>query len=135
VSYSGGTFSEEDWNRPASTSAGYQAYWIGYSIYNSNRNADAWTKSRYPDVYNNIRPPFKSNEHKLAERPLVFDITYVSGPPWGPYVTWGYSAHMSQKTRKPEGANTLYGDGHVAWKNFSDIKYRAGYPNQSENFW
>jgi prepilin-type processing-associated H-X9-DG protein len=67
------------------------------------------------------------------------DITLKYGPPYTPDVTWGYSNHFGgppQAAKRLDGANTLFGDGHVDWKNVSDITLKlVNYPNSFERWW
>jgi len=130
--FTGGAHPDEDWNRnPGSTATGI-VWTIGYAIYATQDNAVAWNDS----LRNNLRPPFRNNERNLAERPLAMDIVIKYGPPYTPRITWGYSSHFSPRTTKPEGQNTVYGDGSVRWKNFSSMTKRlVNYPNQFERWW
>jgi len=128
----GGDFSDDDWNRASGAATTVPTTAIGYSIYAASGNAAAWNRS----IGSNLPPPFRANERNLVERPLLMDITIKYGPPYTPAVTWAYSAHFSRKLSKPDGANTLFGDGHVQWKNGSEIKKRlVNYPNQFERWW
>jgi prepilin-type N-terminal cleavage/methylation domain-containing protein len=130
-SWTGGTFSEEDWERPSGSSATVPNRVIGYEIYACSPNAVAWAKARNLPMY----PPFKANERNLANRPLIMDTVLKYGPPYTPNITWGYSAHF-EKGPKPAGANSLYGDGHAEWKEWSRIKLKiVDYTNQFERWW
>jgi hypothetical protein len=62
------------------------------------------------------------------------DVALKYGPPYEAMITWSYSGHF-EKAPTPAGENTLFGDGHVAWKNWSEIKYKlVNYPNQFERW-
>jgi prepilin-type N-terminal cleavage/methylation domain-containing protein len=130
-SWTGGTFSEEDWTRPSGSSATVPNRVIGYAVYACSPNAVAWAKSRNLPMF----PPFKANERNLAARPIIMDVTLKYGPPYVPIITWGYSAHF-EKGPKPAGANSLYGDGHAEWREMSRIKLKlVDYTNQFERWW
>ena len=134
--FTGGTFADEDWNNGSGSSAPGTTWVIGYSIYAASANAKAWndarkTANQLPD----LPPPYKANEKGGSTRPLIMDITLKYGPPYEPMITWSYSGHMDRPP-KPAGENTLYSDGHVSWKNMSDITYKlVNYPNQFERWW
>lgn len=129
----GGDFSDDDWNRPSGASTSLTGTTVvGYSIFAGSNNAKLWNRA----LNNNFPPPYKSNEKQLVERPLMMDITIKYGPPYTTAITWAYSAHYSAKYRRPDGANTLFGDGHVSWKNGSEITKRlVNYPNEFERWW
>lgn len=130
-SWTGGSLPWEDWDRASGSSAPGTTWVLGYAIYAASDNAYAWASSNNKDLL----PPYKANEKRLADRPLIMDIVLKYGPPYVPFITWGYSAHMGKNSR-PDGANTLYGDGHAAWKNWGDIKRKlVDYPNQFERWW
>lgn len=123
---------DEMWDEDPGSSAGEEVYMIGYSIYATQDNAVAWNNS----LRNNLPPPFKNNERLLADRPLIMDIVIRYGPPYTPRITWAYSSHFNGRTSRPDGQNTLYGDGSVRWKNFSEMKIRlVDYRNQFERWW
>lgn len=123
--------SEEDWNRDPGSSAGKGVWVIGYSIFACSLNAKLWDKA----LNNNFPPPYRANERNMSERPLLMDITIKYGPPYTDNITWGFAAHLGPLS-KPEGANTLFGDGHVTWKNFDEIKLKlVDYPNEFERWW
>jgi len=130
--FTGGAFADEDWNNNPGSSAAGVTWIIGYSIFAASDNAVAWDKS----LGNRFPPPFKSNEKRLAERPLFMDVTLKYGPPYTPMITWGYSGHTEGlRGGKPAGENACYGDGHVSWKNWSEIKLKlVNYPNQFERW-
>ena len=130
--FTGGANAEDDWDRNPGSSAGGVVWLIGYAIYAASDNAVSWNTS----LRNNLPPPYRNNERNLAERPLMMDIVIKYGPPYTPRITWGYSSHLNLKTAKPDGQNTLYGDGSVRWKNFSSMTKRlVNYPNQFERWW
>ena len=71
----------------------------------------------------------------MSLRPLIMDVTIKYGPPYSDSLTWGYAAHLNLQG-KPAGANTLFGDGHVSWKNGDEIKLKlVDYPNEFERWW
>jgi len=122
---------EDDWNQPASTSAGGTNWTLGYAIYAASNNALLWNQA----TKNNLPPPYRANEKRLAERPLIMDITIKYGPPYTGNISWGYSAHY-ERGPKPTGANSLYGDGHVTWKPMAFMTKRlVNYPNSYERWW
>lgn len=132
MGFTGGASPDEDWDRNSGSSASGTTWVIGYSIYASSLNAKLWNDS----LKNNLAPPYRANERALADRPLLIDITLKYGPPYTPAITWAYSSHFDSRVNKPQGANTLFGDGHVAWKNWGDIRKRlVNYPNQFERWW
>ena len=117
------TFSDDAWMMPSGSSAADTTL-IGYSIYAANANAKAWAASYNPDFL----PPYKANERRLAERPILMDVTLYYGPPLTAGPNWGYSSHY-ERGPKPGGANTCFGDGHVSWKPMSMItKQLVHYP-------
>jgi prepilin-type N-terminal cleavage/methylation domain-containing protein/prepilin-type processing-associated H-X9-DG protein len=131
IGWTFGSFPEDDWDKPASTSAAGTNWLLGYSIYAASENARLWDIA----AKSNLPPPYRANERQLAERPLIMDITIKYGPPYSSNITWGYSAHFDRGP-KPSGANTLFGDGHVAWKPSAFITKRlVNYPNQFERWW
>ncbi len=129
----GGDFSDDDWNRPSGASTSLKnTTVIGYSIFAGSNNAKLWDKA----LKNNFPPPYKMNEKNMSARPLLMDITIKYGPPYTSNVTWAYAAHFNRRTGRPEGANSLYGDGHVEWKRGADIKKAlVNYPNEFERWW
>jgi len=130
--FTGGASPDEDWDKDPGSSAGEVVWMIGYSIYAAQDNAVAWNAS----LGNRLPPPFKNNERKLADRPLIMDTVIRYGPPYTPGITWGYSSHFNQRTARPGGQHTLYGDGSVRWKTFRDMKIRlVDYRNQFERWW
>ncbi len=130
--FTGGATPDEDWDKDPGSSAGEEVYMIGYAIYATQDNAVAWNTS----LRNNVPPPFKNNERYLADRPLIMDVVIKYGPPYTPRITWAYSSHFNPRTSRPDGQNTLYGDGSVRWKNFSEMTRRlVNYPNQFERWW
>lgn len=130
--FTGGAHPDEDWDKDPGSSATEVVWMIGYSIYATQDNAIAWNNS----LQNNLAPPFKNNERNLADRPLVMDVVIKYGPPYTPRITWAYSSHFNPRTSRPDGQNTLYGDGSVRWKNFTEMTKRlVNYPNQFERWW
>jgi prepilin-type processing-associated H-X9-DG protein len=115
-----------DWNNQINTGIG-MAYHIGYSIYAHNGNAIAWNKyfsaNGTSPTRPSIPPPRKTKDPKLVELPLVMDGVQKFLPPNEPFVTWAYSNHFDPRTRLPAGGNTLFGDGHVNWRDFKEMKY------------
>jgi len=86
--------------------------YLGYEIYAGNHNARLWNGS------GDLPPAFKSNEKNLADRPLVMDI--YADYSFYPSLGWSVSSHLEGKP-KPVGRNICFGDGHVSWKQTSDI--------------
>jgi len=91
--------------------------YLGYEIYAGNHNATAWNAGGgYSGK--DLKPPFRANEKNLAERPLVMDI--YADYSFYPSLGWSVSSHMEGKS-KPVGRNVCFGDGHVAWRQTSEI--------------
>lgn len=121
--FMGGTFSEEDWGKTSGSSLGGTTL-IGYHIFSGNDNAEAWAKSRDLPVH----PPYRNKDPRLAERPIVMDIVLFYSVPYTDGPTWGVSSHF-ERGPKPAGENVCFGDGHVVWKAWSEIKYKyVDYP-------
>lgn len=119
LSFSGSEFSEDDWNTNIGSTSPVPVTYLGYSIYAASQDAALWNK--FPPRNKDLMPPYKANENRLAERPLAMDIVVDYGaiyPGWG----YQYSAHLDPRTKKPAGRNALFGDGHVTWRNISEIK-------------
>jgi prepilin-type N-terminal cleavage/methylation domain-containing protein/prepilin-type processing-associated H-X9-DG protein len=130
----GGDFSESDWTRPsgASGTGNQNTTVIGYSVYAASLNGKLWDKA----LKNNFPPPYRYNEKNMSVRPIIFDITIKYGPPYTSDITWAYSNHFNRKYGTVEGANSLFGDGHVDWKKQSDIKLKlVDYTNEFERWW
>jgi prepilin-type N-terminal cleavage/methylation domain-containing protein/prepilin-type processing-associated H-X9-DG protein len=117
--FSDKAFSTDDWNTAIGSTSPVPVTYIGYSIYAANADAAYWNK--FPPHNKDLMPPYRANEKRLAERPLAMDIV-INYQPIYPSVGWDYSAHMDRRTRKPEGRNALFGDGHVDWRKMSETK-------------
>lgn len=90
---------------------------LGYTLYAGNLNAKLWNMSWYGGDL--LLPPYKNNEKRLAERPVLMDV--YPDYSYYPYLNWGASSHLEGKS-KPAGRNVCYGDGHVGWKRPDEIK-------------
>jgi prepilin-type N-terminal cleavage/methylation domain-containing protein/prepilin-type processing-associated H-X9-DG protein len=89
---------------------------ISYAIFAAQPNAMLYTIA----LRTGIAPPVKNNDRRLAERPLAFDETNYYAPPYYGVPTYSFSNHF-ERGPKPSGGNTLFGDGHVEWRNFSQM--------------
>jgi prepilin-type N-terminal cleavage/methylation domain-containing protein/prepilin-type processing-associated H-X9-DG protein len=84
---------------------------ISYTVYAGNVNAKFW----YQALRNNVAPPFKTRDPRLAERPILFDETDYYAPPYYTSQTYGFSNHF-ERGPFPAGGNALFGDGHAEWR-------------------
>lgn len=126
----GQLLTEEAWFVDASSSYGPAVY-LGYSIYTAN----AYAMQGFLYNKHNVRPPYANRERGLVELPLLFD-TVVNYAPVYPQVQWGYSSHIDTRTKKPAGRNILWGDGHVSWRAFSELKTNLSLsPSHQQNWW
>ncbi|GEM_PF-6836770 len=127
---------EDDWFKSHIDGAGESVVYLGYSIYAANGNAQSWFYGRgtvnLPPP--NLASPYKASEKGLSERPLVMDIV-VDYSNISPRQKWAYSSHQDRRTAKPAGRNILWGDGHVTWRNFSEIKTRLNPVTGTQVHW
>jgi prepilin-type N-terminal cleavage/methylation domain-containing protein/prepilin-type processing-associated H-X9-DG protein len=95
----------------------------GYAFYAHN----VWIWNAPSELNNNLPPLKKNTDPHSWQIPLIMDETIWYGPPLEPK-TWGYgwSSHYFHGAT-PDGGNTLFGDGHVDWHNFNDMKVISGY--------
>jgi prepilin-type N-terminal cleavage/methylation domain-containing protein/prepilin-type processing-associated H-X9-DG protein len=112
----------DEWNSIITSTTPYSVE-TGYACY--QHNVAIWNA---PTELNNHLPPLKKNTDPHSwQIPLLMDETIWYGPPiepkaWG----FGWSSHYFHGG-KPDGGNTLFGDGHVDWHNFADMKVISGY--------
>jgi len=112
-----GDLGENDWTPlRVNTPPAPQTIALSYAIYAAQPQATLYSvllKLR-------VRPPTRNNDHNLAERPLAMDETAFYSPPYYTASTYAFSNHY-ERGPKPTGGNTVYGDGHVEWRNFSQM--------------
>jgi prepilin-type N-terminal cleavage/methylation domain-containing protein/prepilin-type processing-associated H-X9-DG protein len=106
---------EDDWKIPR-TDTIPQTHYIGYSIYAAMPIGTEHSLI----LKNNVPPPFRSNDRRLAERPLMFDETMRFSSPYTLQPTYGWSTHF-ERGPLPAGGNALFGDGHVTWRPFKSM--------------
>lgn len=127
---------EDDWFRTHNDGTGAQMVYIGYSVYAANGFAQAWHYNRSninaPPV--DLPSPYKANEKGLAERPLLMDIV-VDYSNIAPRQKWALSSHIDRRTAKPAGRNILWGDGHVTWRNMSEVRKQLNYGSSNQIHW
>lgn len=63
-------------------------------------------------------PLLKNSDRNAVERPLVFDHTHYGSV--GSLVSWLPTTHRT-RNGLPEGGNTLFGDGHVSWRQYKEM--------------
>jgi prepilin-type N-terminal cleavage/methylation domain-containing protein/prepilin-type processing-associated H-X9-DG protein len=90
---------------------------ISYTIYAGNVGA----KTAYRILRNNLPPPIKYRDPRLSQLPLAMDETCFTSPPWSTFPTYGFSNHYERGPR-PAGGNALFGDGHVDWRHWKEMK-------------
>lgn len=110
-----GRSAEDDWTIPR-TDTNPDTHYVGYSVY----AAQPYGTDNSILLKNNVPPPFRNNEKRLAERPLMMDETMRFAPPYTLRPTYGYSTHF-EKGPTPAGGNALFGDGHVTWRPFNQM--------------
>lgn len=127
---------EDDWFRTHLDGSGSPMVYLGYSVYAANGHAQGWYYARGGQ---NLPPPqlaspYKANEKSLAERPLLMDIV-VDYTNIDPRRRWAYSSHIDRRTQRPAGRNILWGDGHVSWRNMSEIRQQLNYGGSTQIHW
>jgi prepilin-type N-terminal cleavage/methylation domain-containing protein len=105
---------EDDWKFTRTDTTPYTVP-ISYAVYAGNVNAKFW----YQALRNNLQPPIKNKDPRLAERPLMFDETDFYSAPYFAFPTYAYSNHF-ERGPFPSGGNGLLGDGHVEWRTWKD---------------
>jgi prepilin-type processing-associated H-X9-DG protein len=104
----------DDWNTPRTDTTPH-TYFISYNVYAAQPNAVSWSNA----LGNNLPPLYRDTEPRLSELPLLFDETNWYGPGYGGY-GYVFSLHYYNGAN-PAGGNAVYGDGHVAWRGWSDM--------------
>jgi len=94
---------------------GFNYYYSSYTIYAGCKMAGYV----YLDLGNNLPPPTKNTDERLAELPLILDETNWYGPAYGP-MGYRYSLHY-EGGPKPKGGNAVLGDGHVEWRRWDQM--------------
>jgi len=116
-----GSDTNSDWSYTRTdTSSGlppdYYTVPVSYSFYAGNASAETYSKV----LRNNVPPPFKASDKRLAERPIAFDETNYYAPPYNAWITYGFSNHF-EKAPYPAGGNALFGDGHAEWRGWKQM--------------
>lgn len=120
-SYTGAN-TNDDWSYTRTDTSGgvppdYYTVPISYAIYAGNAQAELY----YRVLRNNLPPPYKANERRLSERPLMMDETvYFQVGPYSAITTYGYSNHI-ERGPIPAGGNALFGDGHAEWRQWKQM--------------
>jgi prepilin-type N-terminal cleavage/methylation domain-containing protein len=111
-----------DWENPE-TDSNPRTHFISYAIYTgTTHNAALMNEQRRTNQWNgpidldlDLPPPVRNDEIETADSPLAFDdVTEWNG------FDFSASLHRSRDT-EPEGANSVYGDGHVTWRSFGEM--------------
>lgn len=110
-----GELSDNDWEYTRTDTTPYTVP-ISYAIYSNNLDATFW----YQALKNNLKPPVKNRDTRLAERPLAFDETDFYSPPYYGFKTYAFSNHF-ERGPFPAGGNALFGDGHVEWRQWKQM--------------
>lgn len=121
---------EDTWFQDGSSSIGPTVY-IGYSVYAAN----AYAMQGFVVGKHAVQPPYFNKDKGLGNMPLMFD-TVVDYSPVYPQQKWGNSSHLSTRTMKPSGRNILWGDGHVNWRDISEIKVKLSLSaSHQQHYW
>ncbi len=110
-----------DWEHYRADISYDHIYSIGYPVYAGSKDAmQEYKLIEGTPLDNHLPPPMKNSEENLVTRPLFFDETT-----W--YSVYGYSKSNHYDNGRggngvPAGGNAAFGDGHVEWRKFDEMR-------------